>query len=119
IARGEIVTLIGPNGSGKSTTVKAALGIEKPDEGTVWRAPKLSIGYVPQQVAMDRSLPMTVERLMRLTGRHSGPAVAKALETVGIAHLAGAQVHALSGGEFQRALIARAIIGRPDLLVLD
>ena len=119
IARGEIVTLIGPNGSGKSTTVKTALGIIRPDEGRVWRAPKLSIGYVPQKIAMDRSLPMTVERLMRLTGRHSASTVMAALATVGIAHLAQAQVHALSGGEFQRALIARAIIGKPDLLVLD
>ena len=119
IARGEIVTLIGPNGSGKSTTVKTALGIIRPDEGRVWRAPKLSIGYVPQKIAMDRSLPMTVERLMRLTGRHSASTVTAALATVGIAHLAQAQVHALSGGEFQRALIARAIIGKPDLLVLD
>ena len=119
IARGEIVTLIGPNGSGKSTTVKTALGIIRPDEGRVWRAPKLSIGYVPQKIAMDRSLPMTVARLMRLTGRHSASTVTAALATVGIAHLAQAQVHALSGGEFQRALIARAIIGKPDLLVLD
>lgn len=119
IARGEIVTLIGPNGSGKSTTVKTALGIVKPDEGSVWRAPKLSVGYVPQKIAMDRSLPMTVERLMRLTGRHARPAIETALATVGIAHLAKAQIHSLSGGEFQRALIARAIIGKPDLLVLD
>lgn len=119
IARGEIVTLIGPNGSGKSTTVKTALGILRPDEGSVWRAPRLKIGYVPQKVMMDRSLPMTVGRLMRMTGRHSRSAVAAALEKTGIAHLADAQVHALSGGEFQRALIARAIIGEPDLLVLD
>ena len=119
IARGEIVTLIGPNGSGKSTTVKTALGILAPDEGRVWRAPGLKVGYVPQKIAMDRSLPMTVSRLMALTGRVSRDQITRALEMVGIAHLAKAQVHALSGGEFQRALIARAIIGRPDLLVLD
>lgn len=119
IARGEIVTLIGPNGSGKSTTVKTALGILRPDEGSVWRAPKLRIGYVPQKIAMDRSLPMTVERLMQLTGRHSKATIGKVLSTVGIAHLARSQVQSLSGGEFQRALIARAIIGEPDLLVLD
>lgn len=119
IARREIVTLIGPNGSGKSTTVKTALGIMAPDEGKVWRAPKLRVGYVPQRVAMDRSLPMTVDRLMTLTGRHTRAQITAALEQVGIAHLHNAQVHSLSGGEFQRALIARAIIGRPDLLVLD
>ncbi len=119
ISKGEIVTLIGPNGSGKSTTVKTALGIVKPDEGRVWRAPGLTIGYVPQKIAMDRSLPMTVERLLRLTGSHDSAEIHAILATVGIAHLAKAQVQALSGGEFQRALIARAIIGKPDLLVLD
>ncbi|WP_196260785.1 ATP-binding cassette domain-containing protein [Pelagibacterium limicola] len=119
IARREIVTLIGPNGSGKSTTVKAALGIVTPDEGEIWRAPKLRVGYVPQKVAMDRSLPMTVNRLMTLAARHTKAEIAAALDQVGIAHLGHAQVHSLSGGEFQRALIARAIIGRPDLLVLD
>lgn len=119
IGRGEIVTLIGPNGSGKSTTVKLALGIMAPDEGKVWRESKLKIGYVPQRVAMDRSLPMTVARLMTLTGRHSANEIDQALEQVGITHLKKAQVHQLSGGEFQRALIARAIIGKPDLLVLD
>lgn len=119
IARREIVTLIGPNGSGKSTTVKAALGILSPDEGSVWRASGLRVGYVPQKVAMDRSLPMTVDRLLALTGRHSSAEIVTTLDRVGIAHLANAQVHSLSGGEFQRALIARAIIGRPDLLVLD
>jgi zinc transport system ATP-binding protein len=119
IARGEIVTLIGPNGSGKSTTVKTALGIIKPDEGRVWRAKNLSIGYVPQKITMDRSLPMTVKRLMGLTGRRTKAEIAATLAMVGISHLARAQVHSLSGGEFQRALIARAVIGRPDLLVLD
>ncbi|RDE09965.1 ATP-binding cassette domain-containing protein [Pelagibacterium lacus] len=119
IARGEILTLIGPNGSGKSTTVKTVLGIIRPDEGSVWRAAGLRVGYVPQKIAMDRSLPMTVARLMTLTGRHSRAAIAEALALTGIGHLEQAQVHALSGGEFQRALIARAIIGKPDLLVLD
>lgn len=119
IARGEIVTLIGPNGSGKSSTVKIALGIVPADEGEVWRARGLRVGYVPQKVAMDRSLPMTVSRLLALTGRRSRSEIAATLTSVGIAHLAGAQIHSLSGGEFQRALIARAIIGRPDLLVLD
>src|SRR5690606_2842244 len=80
IAHGEIVTLIGPNGSGKSTTVKTALGILSPDEGTVWRAPKLRIGYVPQRVAMDRSLPMTVNRLMTLTAGHAKSEIAATLE---------------------------------------
>lgn len=119
IRPGEIITLIGPNGAGKSTTVKLGLGVHAPDEGTVRRAPELRVGYVPQKVAIDRALPLTVARLLTLTGRHSRALVSETLARVGIAHLAGAQVQDLSGGELQRALIARALIGRPNLLVLD
>jgi zinc transport system ATP-binding protein len=119
VNRGEIVTLIGPNGSGKSTTARIAIGVLKPDSGSVRRARGLRIGYVPQKLTIDWTLPLTVARLMTLTGRHAPVEVAKALEEVGIAHLAGAEVQHLSGGEFQRALLARAMIGKPDLLVLD
>lgn len=119
IHRGEIVTLIGPNGSGKSTTTKMAIGVMKPDAGKVTHAPDLTIGYVPQKLAIDWTLPLTVERLMTLTGRPARTDVAAALEAVGIAHLARAQVQHLSGGEFQRALLARAMVRKPDLLVLD
>lgn len=119
VRRGEIVTLIGPNGSGKSTTARMATGVLKPTEGSTRRATGLVVGYVPQKLAIDWTLPLTVERLMRLTGRHSPAAVADALAEVGIPQLAHAQVQNLSGGEFQRALLARAMIGRPDLLVLD
>ena len=119
IARGEIVTLIGPNGSGKSTTARTAIGVLKPDEGSVARLPGLSVGYVPQKLAIDWTLPLTVERLMTLTASHGPAAIREALDSVGIAHLARAEVQALSGGEFQRALLARAILRKPDLLVLD
>lgn len=119
IRRGEIVTLIGPNGSGKSTTARAMVGVVRPDEGTVTRADGLRVGYVPQRLAVDRTLPLTVSRLMTLTASHSPAGIAAALDEVGIGHLATAQVQALSGGEFQRALLARAILRRPDLLVLD
>lgn len=119
IGRGEIVTLIGPNGGGKSTTAKALLGIMALNEGTVVRAPGLRIGYVPQSLRIDWSLPLTVGRLMRLTGRPEVGAIAAALQEVGAAHLADRPVAGLSGGEFQRVLLARAIVGRPDLLVLD
>lgn len=119
VRRGEIVTLIGPNGSGKSTTAKIATGVFKPTEGSARRALRLAVGYVPQKLAIDWTLPLTVERLMQLTGRHSPAAIAEALDEVGIPHLGNAQVQNLSGGEFQRALLARAMIGKPDLLVLD
>ena len=119
VGRGEIVTLIGPNGSGKSTTAKMALGILRPDEGQAEMSPGLRMGYVPQRLHIDWTVPITVERLMRLTSRLSKRELAEALDEVGIAHLTKAQVQTLSGGEFQRALLARAIARKPDLLVLD
>jgi zinc transport system ATP-binding protein len=119
VRSGEIVTLIGPNGSGKSTTAKTAIGVIKPDEGTVRRRAGLKVGYVPQKLAIDWTLPLTVERLMRLTGPLPRAETDQALEAVGISHLARAEVQTLSGGEFQRALLARALARKPDLLVLD
>tara|TARA_R110000751_G_scaffold131275_1_gene233514 strand:- start:112459 stop:113322 length:864 start_codon:yes stop_codon:yes gene_type:complete len=119
VRSGEIVTLIGPNGSGKSTTAKLALGIHQPDEGEARRASGLKVGYVPQKISVDWTLPLTVERFMRLTRRLSSADIKQALAATGIAHLASAEVRNLSGGEFQRAMLARVIATRPDFLVLD
>jgi zinc transport system ATP-binding protein len=119
VRRGEIVTLIGPNGSGKSTTAKLVTGVLKADAGAVRRNAGLTVGYVPQKLMVDWTLPMSVRRLLTLTGNHAAAEVDSALAAVGIPHLAGAAVQHLSGGEFQRALLARAMIRRPDLLVLD
>ncbi|MGW9230469.1 ATP-binding cassette domain-containing protein [Pseudorhizobium sp. NPDC055634] len=119
IGRGEILTLIGPNGAGKSTTAKLVTGVLRPDEGSVTRRPDIRIGYVPQKLSIDWTMPLTVRRLMRLTDGHSDADLLAALEATGIRHLADAEVRHLSGGEFQRALLARAIARKPDLLVLD
>jgi zinc transport system ATP-binding protein len=119
ISRGEVVTLIGPNGAGKSTTAKMAIGVLKSDEGTVTRKRDLRIGYVPQKLAIDWTMPLSVRRLMKLTSPISEAEIMKALEATGIPHLAGSEVRHLSGGEFQRALLARAIARKPDLMVLD
>lgn len=112
----EIVTLIGPNGSGKTTLLKAILGLVR-SEGTIRRRPGLKIGYVPQEFDRDPSLPMTVGGFLALFA----PARARedALARVGIAEARNRQLGALSGGELARVLLARAIAGRPDLLVLD
>ena len=119
VRRREIVTIIGPNGAGKSTLLKAILGLERIDAGQVSRAPGLKIGYVPQRLVIDPTMPLTVRRLMALTTRSTREDVDRALDRVGIGSLAGAAAQTLSGGEFQRLLLARALIRRPDLLVLD
>jgi zinc transport system ATP-binding protein len=119
VHRGEIVTLIGPNGAGKTTLVKALLGLVPLSGGSVTWKPGLRIGYVPQKTRVDPVLPLTTRRLMTLTQRSSKAQVREALAETGVDHLMDAQVDGLSGGEFQRVMLARALLRRPDLLVLD
>ena len=116
---GEILTLIGPNGSGKSTTAKMALGIVNPDEGSAHRRKELKVRYVPQRVSIDWTVPLKVRRLMSLTGSVSRNEADEAMSLTGTLHLADSEVRTLSGGEFQRVLLARAIAFKPELLVLD
>ena len=119
VGAGEILTLIGPNGSGKSTTAKMALGIVNPDEGSAHRRKELKVRYVPQKVSIDWTVPLKVRRLMNLTGRVSRNEADEAMSLTGTLHLADSEVRTLSGGEFQRVLLARAIAFKPELLVLD
>ncbi len=119
VRRGEIVSIVGPNGGGKTTLVKTLLGIERPTAGRVVRSGGLKVGYVPQRLAVDRTMPLSVERLMTLVRRAPRADVVAALEETAVAHLLHRAVQELSGGEFQRVLIARALLGRPDILVLD
>jgi len=119
VSRGEIVTLIGPNGSGKSTTARMALGLLKASTGEARQKDGLVVGYVPQKLTIDWTVPLSVERFMHLTGRLTRDALDEALEATGALALKTAQVGHLSGGEFQRVMLARAIARRPDLLVLD
>ena len=119
VRRGEILTLIGPNGSGKSTTAKTALGIIRPDEGQALRCRGLRVGYVPQRLVIDWSVPLNLGQFLNLTTRLSEECIEHALDSVGIAHLRSSPMQQLSGGEHQRALLARAIAQQPDLLVLD
>ena len=118
IKQGEIVTLIGPNGSGKSTTAKIALGIHKKIEGRVRRFTE-RIGYVPQKVSVDWTLPIRVIDFMSLTEDLKNDQINVALNLTGVDHLKNKSLSNLSGGEFQRVLIARAIAKKPELLVLD
>ena len=115
---GEITTLIGPNGAGKSTLVRIVLGLLKPDSGSVLSDANLKIGYMPQKLHIDPTLPISTCRFLQLANA-SHQACHAALESVGIAHLAATPIQKLSGGEMQRALLARAILRKPNLLVLD
>lgn len=116
---GEIVTLIGPNGAGKSTLVKIALGLLAPSAGAVARRRGLRVGYVPQTIALDPTLPLTLHRFLRLERGHSRVAIERVLTQIDIAALRDAPLQSLSGGEMRRALLARALLRDPDLLILD
>jgi zinc transport system ATP-binding protein len=116
---GEIVTVIGPNGSGKSTLFKTLIGAVPLSSGSLNRRPGLSIGYVPQKLHIDETLPMTVNRFMSLPNSHSASVIEEALNNAGLANIGKQQLMDLSGGQFQRVLLARAILGHPDLLLLD
>ncbi len=118
ITKGKIVTLIGPNGSGKTTTAKIALGLYKNIEGTVERLTN-KISYVPQKVSIDWTLPVRVIDFMVLTQDLQDQEINDALNLTSVEHLKNNNLRELSGGEFQRVLLARAIAKKPDLLVLD
>ncbi|HOB61130.1 MAG TPA: zinc ABC transporter ATP-binding protein ZnuC [Candidatus Competibacteraceae bacterium] len=119
LAAGEIVALIGPNGAGKSTLIRIVLGLLRPSRGRVWLKPGLRVGYMPQRLAIDGTLPLTVRRFITLGAPASHQRVQAALAEVGAAHVLDTPVQAISGGELQRVLLARALLREPDLLVLD
>lgn len=116
---GEIVTIVGPNGSGKSTFLRALIGAVPLSAGQVTRAPGLRIGYVPQKLALDAALPITVGRFLSLPRRVGRAETAQALEQAGVPDLTHRQMSDLSGGQFQRVLLARALMETPQLLLLD
>ncbi len=119
IDSGEIVTIVGPNGSGKSTLLRAIIGAVEPGAGAVTCKPGLRIGYVPQKLHIDPTLPMTVRRFLDLPQRVHDEAARDALDEAGAGALSGRQMSGLSGGQFQRVLLARALLSKPELLILD
>ncbi|HDZ58257.1 MAG TPA: zinc ABC transporter ATP-binding protein ZnuC [Pseudomonas xinjiangensis] len=116
---GEIVTLIGPNGAGKTSLVRIVLGLLKSDSGKVWKQPRLRVGYMPQKLHIDATLPLTVDRFLMLSPGVKRAAVLEALVEVGADHLLKRPLQQVSGGELQRILLARALLRKPHLLVLD
>lgn len=119
IQPGEIVTLVGPNGSGKSTLLRAMIGALEPSAGRIIRAPNLRIGYVPQALAVDPHLPLTVRRFLSLPRPITNERAALALARAGLPMVGDRQLGDLSGGQRQRILLARALLNDPQLLVLD
>ncbi len=116
---GEIVTIVGPNGSGKTSLLRAIIGATVPVSGEITKQPNLKIGYVPQRLHIDPTLPITVERFLRLANKEPKSVCLAALEAAGAPDLMNRQMSQLSGGQFQRAMLARALINRPDVLLLD
>ncbi|MBL0626664.1 zinc ABC transporter ATP-binding protein ZnuC [Aeromonas jandaei] len=116
--KGKITTLVGPNGAGKSTLSKLVLGLLTPDSGQIIRSRDLRVGYVPQRLYLDPTLPLTVRRFLQL-GKRGRISIEEALTRVGAEGLLDNRMQKLSGGEMQRVLLARALLVKPELLVLD
>lgn len=120
VERGQIVTILGPNGAGKSSLLKVALGLVSPQTGKVTHAPDLVVGYVPQKINVAPTLPLSVLRFMEMAAPKAKRAeIETALAQVNALHTLKRPVQALSGGEMQRMLLARALMRRPQLLALD
>jgi zinc transport system ATP-binding protein len=114
-----VLTIIGPNGAGKSTILKVILGLQAISSGEIKRQANLQIGYVPQKFSLDPLLPLTVERFIRLGKAEKKFSLQAILAEIGISHLKNNNIQQLSGGELQRVLLARALLGEPELLILD
>lgn len=119
VQRNKIVTLIGPNGAGKTTLVKVVLGLITPEQGQITRFAGLRVGYTPQRLNIDSILPLTVQRFLLLSGVKNQSVIQRTLEELEITQFLKRPLQNLSGGEMQRALLARALMREPDLLVLD
>lgn len=119
IEPGEIVTVVGPNGSGKSTLLRTILGVFEPSQGRIEKKQGLTIGYVPQKLAHESGLPLTVRGFLSLPKRVSDAQAKAALDETGANGLEQRQISDLSGGQMQRVLLARAILNEPEILILD
>ncbi|CRK85668.1 Zinc import ATP-binding protein ZnuC [Candidatus Providencia siddallii] len=117
--KGEIITLLGPNGAGKTTIIRIILGFLKPTSGLINKKYNIVIGYVPQKIQINKTIPLTVKRFIMLKPKVHYDIILFALKQVDAVHLINQQMQKLSNGEMQRVLLARAILNKPDLILLD
>lgn len=119
IGRRDFITIIGPNGAGKSMLLKCLMGFYVPDEGAVVQSPDLKIGYVPQRLVADQSIPISVLRFLKLRKKSEPKMLQHIVRETEIETFLDKSLSVLSGGELQRVLLARALLDEPTLLVLD
>ncbi|MDD9798346.1 MAG: ATP-binding cassette domain-containing protein [Alphaproteobacteria bacterium] len=119
IAAQDFVTLVGPNGAGKTMLLKCLLGFFKPEKGEVSRKAGLRVGYMPQKISLDAILPMPVRQFLNLNLNNAPATIEELAEETDITSLLTHRLHEISSGEMQRVLLARALIHKPDLLILD
>ena len=119
VSSGEIVTIVGPNGSGKTTLFKAIIGSAPISSGKIIMSPSVKVGYVPQVLNVDRSLPLTAERFLNLVNNRNDQGLLRAQQILGSEDYLSTQISSLSDGQLQRVLLARALMNDPDVLLLD
>jgi len=119
VEQNQIVTLIGPNGAGKTTLIKILLGLLEPTTGRVWHRPHLRMGYMPQRLQIDAFMPLSVRRFLKPFHKDKTHLGKQWIDRLAIGHLLDSPIQTISGGEFQRVLLARALLNNPEVLVLD
>lgn len=119
VSEGQVLSLIGPNGAGKTTLIRLLLGLLQADTGSIERSKNLKVGYMPQRMKLEHTLPVSVNRFLALSPRSTSQSIDELLKLLKIEHLSGQQLSSVSGGELQRVLLARALLGNPQLLILD
>ena len=119
LSKGEIITLIGPNGAGKTSLVRILLGLAKNTSGSVERKHGLVIGYVPQRIQVPEVMPLRVYDFLNVSGDYDAERCQQILDEVNCSYLLYSPMQSISGGEMQRVLLARALLKKPQLLVLD